>query len=301
MDSFVSIIIPTAKRNDLLQECIASIINQTFRNYEAHVIYDGHQETIRVDDKRFNIHVLQENKGKATAVNYGIKLAKGKFVWIFDDDDVALPYKLETDLKTIELTGSDFVYSKAAITEKDVSQEFDVTGYEVPSHLLTYTLLTSFGCFFHMGTVLAKAHCFTKISFNEKLFVAQDLLYLLELSFLFNGSFNNKVTMYWRMHGENSIITKSELRRKCNYLLLQEFWAKVDPVEVIKKSFPTPPQKYKARYPAKAALLPPSFFEEPLSAIHLRALTLKATSYLLREVVEESVELLHNILQQNKS
>ena len=49
-------------------------------------------------------HVRKENGGKPSAVNLGLSMARGDLIWIFDDDDVALPDAIETRLACLNNT-----------------------------------------------------------------------------------------------------------------------------------------------------------------------------------------------------
>lgn len=56
-------------------------------------------------------YVRQDNAGKARAVNLGLGLAQGHWVWILDDDDVALPQANEHRLAALAAApDADFVY-----------------------------------------------------------------------------------------------------------------------------------------------------------------------------------------------
>ena len=99
----VSVIIPTRNRTAYLSRAIASVLAQTFADWELIVIDDGTaDDTISVIEgfKDARIH-CQRNllcHGAATARNSGIDLARGKFVAFLDDDDTWHPTKLEKQL-----------------------------------------------------------------------------------------------------------------------------------------------------------------------------------------------------------
>jgi glycosyltransferase involved in cell wall biosynthesis len=98
-DAFVSVIIPTARRSNLVLRAVQSVLTQTYRALELIVVIDGPdpatEEVLRaVDDVRFRVVSLTEPKGGGNARNRGVELARGPWVAFLDDDDEWLPEKL---------------------------------------------------------------------------------------------------------------------------------------------------------------------------------------------------------------
>ena len=94
MNDLISVIVPVYNiENDLLDKCISSIINQTYRNLEIIIVDDGsRKETAdechrlaEMDSRILLIH--QENKGISGATNTGLNIAKGKYIGFSDCDD----------------------------------------------------------------------------------------------------------------------------------------------------------------------------------------------------------------------
>ena len=97
----ISIIIPVYNVEKYLQECLDSILNQTFGDYEIICVDDGSTdssnnilEEYKKKDPRF-IVVHQDNQGAAAARNKGIELAKGEYIQFLDSDDYFEPDMLE--------------------------------------------------------------------------------------------------------------------------------------------------------------------------------------------------------------
>lgn len=89
----VSIIVPVYNVDKYLNQCIDSIIGQTYENLEIILVDDGSsdksidicQEYARKDDRV--ILIKKENGGASSARNTGLDIAKGKFVMFVDSDD----------------------------------------------------------------------------------------------------------------------------------------------------------------------------------------------------------------------
>ena len=98
-DCFVSVVIPTARRPQLVVRAVRSVLEQTYGALEAIVVIDGAEpDTVRVlyeiQDPRLRVVSLGVCGGGAMARNHGVGLARGAWVAFLDDDDEWLPDKL---------------------------------------------------------------------------------------------------------------------------------------------------------------------------------------------------------------
>ena len=89
----VTIIIPVYKAEHFLNECVDSILAQSYENLEVILVDDGSPDNCGVicdryadSDKRVRV-VHQPNKGVAAARNAGLPLAKGEYLFFVDSDD----------------------------------------------------------------------------------------------------------------------------------------------------------------------------------------------------------------------
>ncbi len=89
----ITIIVPIYNVEKYLEECIKSIISQTYNNLEILLIDDGSTDDsakicikFEKQDKRIK-YIYQNNSGVSVARNIGIKLAKGKYIAFVDGDD----------------------------------------------------------------------------------------------------------------------------------------------------------------------------------------------------------------------
>ena len=101
----VSIIIPTHNRWRWLREAIASVLSQSYRNFEVIVVDDG--STDDTDAKlagfRSDVRVLrQEQKGVSAARNHGVSVARGRYLAFLDSDDLWLPEKLKVQTEFMD-------------------------------------------------------------------------------------------------------------------------------------------------------------------------------------------------------
>ncbi|MDC3257889.1 glycosyltransferase [Flavobacteriales bacterium] len=122
----ISIIIPTYNRVSFLLDCVNSILNQTYSEFEIIIVSDGStdnskEEIAKLNDSRVKFIELDKNYGyPAKARNEGIKLSKGDFIAFCDDDDLWAEDKLK---KQIEVINRDynFVFSGYKYLDKSKS------------------------------------------------------------------------------------------------------------------------------------------------------------------------------------
>src|SRR5258708_5512284 len=96
----VTIITPAYNREDLIEETITSILDQTYPNLEYIIIDDGSKDTTYKLAKKYasrQVHVLtQKNMGETRTVNKGFSLAKGEIIAVINSDDPLLPGSIQT-------------------------------------------------------------------------------------------------------------------------------------------------------------------------------------------------------------
>jgi len=102
----VSVIIPTFNRAAWVAEAVASVVAQSFRDFELIVVDDGSTDTtlealVRWEDK---IQVLRRarRRGVSAARNLGVAAARGEWLAFLDSDDLWLPDKLARQLEYLK-------------------------------------------------------------------------------------------------------------------------------------------------------------------------------------------------------
>src|SRR5512141_1405499 len=93
----VSVIVRTKDRPHLLAEALASLREQTFRDFEVVVVNDGGAKPAAADvGACLRVVDTEPPHGRTRALNTGLRAARGRFVAYLDDDDLYLPPHLET-------------------------------------------------------------------------------------------------------------------------------------------------------------------------------------------------------------
>lgn len=120
-EKLVSVIVPIYNSELYLEQCIQSLVDQTYTNIEVVLIDDGSTdksayivECYAKHDDRIK-YFFQENQGVSKARNYGVQMAQGDYLYFVDSDDWidsnALSLLMENVLENnIEFAFSNYYY-----------------------------------------------------------------------------------------------------------------------------------------------------------------------------------------------
>ncbi|SFN33180.1 glycosyltransferase family 2 protein [Salegentibacter flavus] len=212
----ISIIIATYNRAHLITESLATIQNQTYRNWECLIIDDGSSDGTAVvvdefinEDSRFSYHKRKEKykKGLPGCRNQGLDLAQGAHVIFFDDDDIVHPENLQycIDLKK-EKHCSFIRYDKKPFKD---SKEIKFKSIK-DSHVTQFGIgdlndMVTGKIPFASCCVMWDRRCFAKERFNEDLMYAEEWeCYSRILSQGFKGITTDAVLYFNRKHANSN-------------------------------------------------------------------------------------------------
>lgn len=107
MELLFSVIVPIYKVEKYLPDCVNSILNQTYKDFELLLVDDGSPDNcpqmcddFALKDSRIRV-IHKKNGGLVSARNIGIKNAKGKYICYVDGDDTVDEKLLESIYKEI--------------------------------------------------------------------------------------------------------------------------------------------------------------------------------------------------------
>ncbi|WP_420458067.1 glycosyltransferase family 2 protein [Neolewinella sp.] len=150
----VSIVIPTYNRAHTVGESIASVLQQTFKQWELIVVDDGSTDATYTELREaYSDHpqvkiIRIENSGAAFARNAGVSLSTSPIITFLDSDDTVVPHWLETMLPIMNEQRADVM--SCATTHYRTNGEVIVTVPQIkPGALFSYRLkMTNGGSFF---------------------------------------------------------------------------------------------------------------------------------------------------------
>jgi len=138
----VSLITVTFNAAAVLEPTIASILHQTFTDYEYLVIdggsRDGTVDLIRRYEPNLSYWVSEPDRGLYDAMNKGLRAARGEYVWFMNAGDRL--YDSSTLAKVFEAAepGADVYYGDALYYEeggRELGLRSQITPHKLPGHL----------------------------------------------------------------------------------------------------------------------------------------------------------------------
>jgi glycosyltransferase involved in cell wall biosynthesis len=180
----VSVIIPTYNRRDRLSQAIASVLAQTWTDFEVLVVDDQSPDDTGafvggLGDSRIRYLRMERNGGPSACRNRGLKEAKGRFAAFLDDDDRWEPEKLARQLEAVEGTENPICFTGVSYLEGERKHEPPQPGYDGRAKLGDALFLK--GCVFFLSSLLVNRERATEIGFDEGLRQHEDWLFLLRL------------------------------------------------------------------------------------------------------------------------
>jgi len=124
---FISVIVTTYNRADILSDTINSILQQTYTNFELIIVDDystDHTSTIisSFKDERIKYLLLEKcSGGPALPRNIGINNSKGVYIAFCDDDDIWKNNKLDLQLNYLLEYEYDLVCSNIDCFKNNIS------------------------------------------------------------------------------------------------------------------------------------------------------------------------------------
>lgn len=112
----VSVIIPIYNAEKYLNQCLDSVLEQTYQNLEVICVNDGSNDgsyeiidSFLKRDKRICV-VNKDNDGVSKARNDGLKIASGKYICFVDSDDWLAPQIIDIAVNTAEACDAEMVF-----------------------------------------------------------------------------------------------------------------------------------------------------------------------------------------------
>lgn len=206
-DLRVSVLVPTFNRANYIAECLDSLLAQTMPALEIIVIDDGSEDgttqVLKSYEQRIR-YIRKDNGGKPTAVNLGLSLAQGELIWIFDDDDVALPDAIANRVAALKSRPDvGFVYTPHYYGRDGREGKIQLGRlHRLPVHNPDHFLFELMkGCFFHLATALVRADAYRTVGdFDTGLLSSEDYDMQLRLAQAYPAAYCPEPSFIFRQH-----------------------------------------------------------------------------------------------------
>ncbi|MCB1787858.1 MAG: glycosyltransferase family 2 protein [Gammaproteobacteria bacterium] len=104
----ISVVMPVYNEERYLESAVQSILDQTFGDFELIVVDDcsgdttqAQLERLAAGDPRVRIQRNPRNMGATASINRGLDQARGEFIARMDADDIALPERLDAQVRVM--------------------------------------------------------------------------------------------------------------------------------------------------------------------------------------------------------
>ena len=210
----VTIIINCFNGEKYLKDCIQSVINQSYENWEVifwdNVSNDGSKKIFnRYKDKRLKYFRAKKHSTLYKARNLAVKKAKGNIITFLDTDDFWHKDKLLIQLKYFISKNCSVSYTNLNII-KDNNKSIKKNYFgKLYSGFVTQQLLDTYKV--GIITAMLKKSIFEKNKFNSKYQIIGDFDFFLKLSQKHKFCCVQKSLSYYRQHNDNFSSKKSSL------------------------------------------------------------------------------------------
>lgn len=219
MEPLVTVIIPAYNHEKYIEECLESVINQTFPNLEIIVINDGSKdntdETIRrliARKSRSITYLSKENEGLCKTLNLGLEMAHGKYLSFIASDDVWLPSRIEEGVLLLESNRNiGMVFSDAFFANFDEKSAVRYSEYKPKIKKLFKNSIQNSDIYEAMLvenivlalTVLIRKECIDNVGIFDESLEYEDYDMWLRVSNKYPIAYIDKPLAFYRIHDNN--------------------------------------------------------------------------------------------------
>lgn len=225
----ISVLIPAYNAEKYLEQCVSSVLKQTYQNLEIIIVNDGSTdgtaclaEKLKTQDERIKVY-HQENKGLGFTRDVALNLATGDYIAFIDSDDWIDPGYLDILYSSLKDTGADIsIVNFSRFYEDTGKYEISITAEQyyqkvmTPAEWLTY----QYGHPQNLSLCFTVAWCklYKKSLFENILYATSDYgeddattwkLYLLSNKIVYN----HVAALVYRVNAESMTATTENMAK----------------------------------------------------------------------------------------
>lgn len=236
----ISVIVPVYNSEKYLDDCIRSLLNQTYKNIEIILIDSASadlSQNICEDyaEKFSNIRFLKKScEGVSASRNMGLDSAKGEYISFVDSDDVIEPDMLSTLYNDLKEHNSDMAVCSFLMCDGDVKTLSrpiaDPVVFSSDSAIRNALIGKDFAG--QSCNKLFKAEKIGKLRFNREIFVYEDLLFVIEVMLNCKTVVYHSLPLYhYILHSDSAFHKSMDDRRYSAHtacLMIKDLLAKTE-------------------------------------------------------------------------
>lgn len=203
----VSVVIPTYNYAQYVGIAVRSVLDQSYPNTEIFVVDDGStdktQDVLMPYLSRIHYH-YKDNGGTASALNFGITHATGKYVCWLSADDIFLPDKVAKQVDLMEKESAlGFSYTSFMVIDGAGKKQYDVHSpfYQDQREMVTKLME---GCFINGSSVMMRKSALDQVGlFDESMATVHDYELWFRMLRSYPCGFLDELLLGYRWHGQN--------------------------------------------------------------------------------------------------
>lgn len=213
----LSIVMPVFNSEKYVGTAIESILKQTYNDFELIIIDDGSTDgSLKIiksfKDKRIRIIINDSNRGIVYSRNRGLQEAKGKYIGMFDSDDVAHSSKFEEQIEFLE-KNKDFGMVGSWVRIIDEMGNLTGKNWKLTASSEMIPAIMLFKNYFLQSAVLYRSECISKYRFQEDFEIGEDYKIWLEIIADYRVWNIQKYLVQYRVHPQSSTSNHALLRQ----------------------------------------------------------------------------------------
>ena len=204
----VTVVIPAYNAIAFLPATLASVLQQTFTDFDVLIVNDGSTDEIAawfttVDDDRVRL-LSQVNKGVAEARNTGIVEAQGDYIAFLDADDLWEPTKLEKQMQCLDAKPEvGLVYTWTRLVDETGNPTGVKYDSEVEGNVWQQILVGDIVC--SGSSAMVRRDCFDRLGgFDSNSTPAEDFDMWTRISADYPFALVKEFLLDYRQHSSNS-------------------------------------------------------------------------------------------------
>ncbi len=234
----ISVLLPTYNCDKYINECMDSILCQTYSNFELLIIDDcSTDNTVNLiqdyKDERIKLTIKEKNSGITDSLNWGINNCKGEYIARMDGDDISLPTRFEEQVAFME--GNQEIVLCG--TQYSVLGENKLCNHPLTHDEIKVKLLS--GCYIAHPTVMFRKDFFieNQLKYDIESEFSEDYELWSRLVFIGKVANLNRVLLLYRVHQTQTSNVRSTKQKQISNTIKDNLLSKLETPHELKASF----------------------------------------------------------------
>lgn len=233
----ITVLLCTYNDETYIEECIQSILDQSYKNFEFIILNDGSLDNTKqiiqsFKDPRIRYLEHSKNKGLEDSKNWGLAEARGKYIVYTDGDDISLSKRLNVQTKFME-ENPDVGLCASAVQIFGTKDSYYCPAkkdLEIKSRALVGTPLNHPSCMVRKSVLIEH-----NIKYRKGFNAAEDHPFMVDLMIVSKVYCIPTVLYMYRLHDDNVSIRKKGIQQDSAQRAIDSAFKKLLDIDVTQK------------------------------------------------------------------